>query len=336
MAKRIDMRALLLISFAAQCAFAQGSGTITGKVSDRSSAPVSKVMVQAKNTVTGAVRSMQSDSQGNYALTDLPAGSYQVVAAGPGLAPFVQPNLKIDAGQTVRLDIRLDDLQLNTLGEDRDYFAKLSGPHDVPRGPAPRMAGGKPDLSGVWLPSFPGDNGNPEPLPWAAALIKERQANGSQDIPSSRCLPLGVVMSTFLFPYEFVQTSKLLVMLYEGEFPRQIFLDGRPHPKDLNPSWLGHSVGRWEQDTLVIDTVGFNGKAWVGFAGLPASEQLHVVERYRRPDLGHLQYEITIDDPGAYSKPWTIKKTSDLSRDDTLMEYICNENERDRDHATRN
>jgi hypothetical protein len=236
----------------------------------------------------------------------------------------------------LRIDIRLEDVQLNTLGEDRAYYAELAGSHDVPRGSTPRMPGGKPDLSGVWLPSFPTDNGNPELLASSAALLKERQANHGKDIPSSRCLPLGVVMSTFLFPYEFVQTGKLLVMMYEGEFPRQIFLDGRQHPKDLNPSWLGHSVGHWEDDTLVIDTVGFNGKAWLGFAGLPASEQLHVVERYRRPDLGHLLYEVTIDDPGAYAKPWTIKKASDLSRDDTLMEYMCNENERDRSHISGN
>ena len=325
------MRALFLICFTS-AALAQ----IAGTVSDRSGAPIASVAVQVKNAATGVTRSAQSDSKGHYALDDLPAGVYQLFAAGPGLAPFVQPTLKVEAGQTLRIDIRLEDVQLNTLGEDRAYYAELAGSHDVPRGSTPRTPGGKPDLSGVWLPSFPTDNGNPELLASSAALLKERQANHGKDIPSSRCLPLGVVMSTFLFPYEFVQTGKLLVMMYEGEFPRQIFLDGRQHPKDLNPSWLGHSVGHWEDDTLVIDTVGFNGKAWLGFAGLPASEQLHVVERYRRPDLGHLQSEVTIDDPGAYAKPWTIKKASDLSRDDTLMEYMCNENERDRGHIPGN
>jgi hypothetical protein len=331
---------LLLAAIAAGLALsqtiAQSTGAISGTVRDRNQAAISNVAIQAKNSATGATSSVHSDSKGNYALAGLPAGAYQIIAAGPGLAPFVQPSLNVEAGQTMHLDIRLDDVQLNTLGEDRAYYAALAGSHDAPRGPTPRMPDGKPDLSGVWLPSFPTDFGNPEPLAWAAALMKERQVNGGKDIPSSRCLPLGVVMSTFLFPYEFVQTSKLLVMLYEGEFPRQIFLDGRAHPKDVNPSWLGHSIGHWDQDTLVIDTVGFNGKAWLNFDGHPASEQLHVVERYRRPDLGHLQYEITVDDPGAYSKPWTIKKASDLSRDDTLMEYICNENERDRSHMAGN
>lgn len=326
------MRALLFVCFAS-AAFGQ-SGTISGTVSDRSAAPIASVVVQVKNGAIGTTRSVQSDAKGNYALADLSPGTYQLMAVGPGLAPFIRPDLKVEAGKTMHLDIRLDDVQLNTLGENREYYADLAGAHDVPKGPAPRMADGKIDFSGVWLPSFPTDGGKPEPLPWAAALIKERGENHGIDIPSSHCLPLGVVMSTFLFPYEFVQTPKYLIMMYEGEFPRQIFLDGRAQPKDLNPSWLGHSVGHWEQDTLVIDTVGFNGKAWLGFNGLPASEQLHVVERYRRPDLGHLEYEITIDDPGAYAKPWTIKKKSDLSRDDALMEYMCNENERDRQHMT--
>lgn len=328
------MRALVLICLATMV-FAQNGGTISGTVSDRAGEPIAHVAIQVKNAVTGAMRSVESDGRGQYSLGDLAAGVYQVVASAPGLAPFVQPSVSIEAGQTQRVDIRLNDVQLNTLGEDRAYYADLMSKHDVPQGPTPRTPDGKPDLSGVWLPSFPTDGGNPEPLPWAAALLKQRAGNDGKDIPSSHCLPLGVIMSTFLFPYKFVQTPKLLVMMYEGEFPRQIFLDGRGHPEDPNPSWLGHSVGHWEQDMLVVDTVGFNGKAWLSFAGHPASEKLHLIERYRRSDLGHLQYEITIDDPGAYAKPWTIKKGSELSRDDTLMEYICNENERDLNHLAK-
>jgi hypothetical protein len=316
----------------ASALFAQ-SAAITGRISDPYGVGIAKTAIQAKNTTTGAVYSAESTADGSYTLAQLPAGAYELAAAAPGLVPFRQPKLIVEAGKTLRLDIRLDDLQVNTLGEDREYFTKLASPHDVPSGPTPRMPDGKPDLSGMWLAAFPRDPGNPEPLPWAAAIIQERQANNNKDIPSSRCLPLGVIMSTFLFPYKLVQTPRLLVMLYEGEFPRQVYLDGRAHPKDPNPSWLGHSVGHWEKDTLVVDTVGFNGKAWLGFQGLPATEMLHVTERYRRPDLGHLAYEITVDDPGAYAKPWTIQKVSELSRDDNLMEYICNENERDLAHA---
>jgi Carboxypeptidase regulatory-like domain len=323
------MRVLLLVCIAST-AFAQVSGTVL----DRSGAPIAGVVVQAKNAA-GQTYSARSDVSGEYSLSGLSAGKYQITASSPGLAPFIKPDVGVKAGQTMHVDIRLNDLQLNTLGEDRAYYTGLMTAHAVPRGPAPRTRDGKPDLSGVWLPSFPRDPGNPQPLAWAAEVMKQRAANDSRDIPSAHCLPLGVVMSTFLFPYEFVQTPKLLVMLYEGEFPRQIFLDGRPHPKDLNPSWLGHSVGHWEGDTLVVDTVGFNGKAWIDFAGHPASEKLHVIERYRRPDLGHLELEITIDDPSGYAKPWTIRKTSELSRDDTLMEYICNENERDLRHMAK-
>jgi len=324
------MRAAALFLLAS-AAFAQ-NGVITGTVSDAYGAAIDKTQIFAKNTATGATYSAVSTAGGGYTLAQLPAGEYELVAGASGLLPFRQQKLVVEASKTLHVDIRLEDLQVNTLGEDRDYFTKLAAPHDPPAGPTPRMPDGKPDLSGMWLPAFPKDNGSPEPLPWAAALIKERQATQNKDIPSSRCLPLGIVMSTFLFPYKLVQTPRLLVMLYEGEFPRQIYLDGRAHPKDPNPSWLGHSIGHWEQDTLVVDTVGFNGKAWVGFGGLPSTEKLHVTERYHRPDLGHLAYEITIDDPGAYAKPWAIKKVSELSREDDLMEYICNENERDLVH----
>lgn len=324
------MRTLLLVCIAST-ALAQSTGAIGGTVRDRSNAPIADVVLQAKSAASQTY-SARSDASGQYSLSGLPAGKYQLTASSPGLAPFMRPGVDVRASETLRVDIRLDDLQLNTLGEDRAYYTGLMSAHNAPSGPAPRTPDGKPDLSGVWLPSFPRDPGNPQPLPWAAEVMKQRAANDSRDIPSAHCLPLGVVMSTFLFPYEFVQTPKLLVMMYEGEFPRQVFLDGREHPEDLNPSWLGHSVGRWDGDTLVVDTVGFNGKAWIDFAGHPASEKLHIIERYRRPDLGHLELEITIDDPGAYAKPWTIRKTSELSRDDTLMEYICNENERDLSH----
>ncbi len=322
---------LVALFLLASAAFAQ-SGGISGIVSDAYRAPIAKTAIQAKNSATGVTYRAESAADGRYTLSQLPAGTYELTAGAPGLVPFRQQKLAVESGKTSRVDIHLDDVQVNTLGEDRDFYTKLAGAHDVPSGPTPRMPDGKPDLSGMWLASFPKDPGNPEPLPWAAALIKERQATQNKDIPSSRCLPLGVVMSTFLFPYKFVQTPRLLVMLYEGEFPRQVYLDGRPHPQDPNPSWLGHSIGHWDGDTLVVDTVGFNGKAWVGFGGLPATEKLHVTERYRRPDLGHLEYEITVDDPGAYAKPWTMKKVSELSRDDNLMEYICNENERDLPH----
>ena len=319
----------------ASTAFAQ-SGAITGRVTNDDKVGVAKAKVQARNTATGAVFTADTDAGGNYKLAALPAGIYELSASGPSLEPF-QKKVTVPAGEALQTDILLHfDVQANTLGDNPgDLFNNLVSKKAPPTGPAPRMPDGKPDLSGVWLPSFPTDPGKPDPLPWAAALIEKRNANQNADIPSSHCLPLGVIMSTFLFPYQFVQTSKELVILYEGEPSRQIYMDGRGHPDDPNPSWLGHSIAHWEGDALVVDTVGFNGKPWVGFGGQPSTDKLHITERYTRPDLGHLATEITVDDPGAYARPWTMKKISSLATNYELMEFICNEGERDLQHMAK-
>ena len=113
---------------------------------------------------------------------------------------------------------------------------------------------------------------------------------------------------------------------------RQIFTDGRRLAADVNPTWLGYSSGRWDGDTLVVETRGFNGKSWLDQVGNPSTEQLRVVERYRRPDFGHLEIEITIDDPGAYTAPWTVQQRANLLVDTDLLEFACNENNRDLQH----
>jgi hypothetical protein len=120
-------------------------------------------------------------------------------------------------------------------------------------------------------------------------------------------------------------------MIFEDDIPshRTVYLDGRRHPKDPNPSWMGHSVGQWEGDALVVDTVGFNDKSWLGAQGHPHTEKLHVTERLRRPDLGHLEIEFTIEDPVTYAKPWIIKRVADLDPNDEIGEYVCTEGERD-------
>jgi hypothetical protein len=134
-------------------------------------------------------------------------------------------------------------------------------------------------------------------------------------------------------PYRIVQTPNILVIVYEGDLPRQIHLDGRPHPKDWDSTYVGHSVGRWEGDELVVDTVGFNDKTWIDIAGHPLTDKLHVTERYRRPDLGHLEIQITIEDPGAYKKAWTMRKTSELApNSEEIGQYICTENNQDVTH----
>jgi hypothetical protein len=198
-----------------------------------------------------------------------------------------------------------------------------------PEGPAPRMPDGRPDLSGVWLSgnySFSNMNG-PLPLqPWAQKLLEERRRNQGKDDPEAKCLPAGVPRIT-PYPMKLVQTPKLIVMLFEGNVHsyRQFFMDGRKHDPELDPSWMGESIASWDGDTLVVDTRNFNDQTWLNGAGAPHTEQLHVIERYSRPDLGHLNVEITMEDPGAFTKPHTFKRQHILSATWEIHEYVCNE-----------
>jgi hypothetical protein len=160
-------------------------------------------------------------------------------------------------------------------------------------------------------------------------------ANESKDYPGGFCLPANAAPITRAFPYKFVQTPTLIVALHESDTPgvRQIFLDGRTHPKDPNPTWQGHSIGRWEGDTLVIDTTGYNDKSWLSLTGIPHTEKLHTVERIRRPDYGHIDVEITMDDSAAFTGPWKRTFTATLApADEEILEFICNENNHDASH----
>jgi len=205
--------------------------------------------------------------------------------------------------------------------------------------PVPRTADGHPDLNGIWGPdrNFIYDIGSTlkkgETLPlqsWAEKATKEHM---SKDDPEANCLPAGVPRMA-PYPWKIVQQPKLVVFLFEGNIHtyRQIFLDGRPHPEDPDPTWYGHSIGRWDGDTLVVDSIGFNDKFWFDFAGHPHTEKLHVTERFRRSDYGHLDLEVVIDDPGAYTKPFTMYGRSPLVENSEIMEYICNENNQDLSH----
>jgi hypothetical protein len=210
-----------------------------------------------------------------------------------------------------------------------------------PAGPTPRTADGKPDLSGAWAPNAIRQNVNlvatgvQVPFqPWAEKVYQQHRDNISKDDPEARCLPPGVPrMTTTPYPFRIVQTPGLTIIVYEGgaHVWRQIFTDGRPHSDDPNPSWLGESIGHWEGDTFVIDTIGQNGKTWLDEEGLPTTESLHVIEKFRRPDFGHLEIENTIDDPKAYTKPWSFT-THPIMLKGELMEYICQENNKDVEH----
>ena len=204
--------------------------------------------------------------------------------------------------------------------------------------PASRAAD-HPDLSGLWQGGGPiGDiaQGLPkgESIPLLPSAKKIMDARQSKDDPQASCLPSGVPRIA-PYPWRIVQTPTHIFFLFEANIHsyRQIFLDGRPHPKDPDPTWYGHSIGRWEKDTLVVDTVGFNDKFWFDFKGHPHTERLHIVERYTRKDAKTLVNQITIDDPGAYSRPFTVTFTAELAPPgDELMEYICQENNLDVTH----
>lgn len=225
---------------------------------------------------------------------------------------------------------------------------KADGKPDL-TAPAPKTADGKPDLTGVWEADgqtyfFDLAAGlKPEdvtPLPWARTEIQRRQDADHGDDPLARCLPHGVprVNTNGLFPFKIIQTPSVIVLLYEQlNLFRQVFMDGRTLAKDVNPTWLGYSTGRWDGDTLVVDTTGFNGKAWLDTQkGRPATDALHVTERFRRVNFGTMEVRATIDDPKTYAKPWTTTaQKMNLQLGTDILEFICGENEKDQPHMPR-
>ena len=223
--------------------------------------------------------------------------------------------------------------------------------------PAPRTAQHTPDLSGVWL-ADPDPQGKPagleqavypryminiaadlkpeeDPLrPEAAKIFAERLQRDGTDSPEAHCKPIGAPrFDAFPLPYKILQTPSLVLILYETETDfRQIFLDGRKPVEDPLPRWMGYSRGHWDGDTLVVDTTGFADGIWLDAIGHPSTSQLHLIERFRRPDAGHLTIEVTIDDPGAYTRPITYTQPATLQPDSDLLEYYCAENEKDAQH----
>jgi hypothetical protein len=222
--------------------------------------------------------------------------------------------------------------------------------------PTPRRVDGKPDLSGIWNyagvlgfrggppPSPPGtppeatfwniEAGIPEGLPfqpWARELRAERMARDSEDNPDAACLPLGhMQLHTHSQPRKIIHNDGLMVIIYEANSGlRQVFLDGRPAP-DNNPQpwWYGYSRGWWEEDTLVVETTHFRDLGWLDVNGAPLTSEGRIIERFRRPSLGRLEIDVTIDDPRAYTRPWTVRVNQRLLVDTELIEFVCNENEK--------
>jgi hypothetical protein len=208
--------------------------------------------------------------------------------------------------------------------------------------PAPRLADGKPDLQGLWnaadgrfLTNIAKRAGFDAPFqPWAAAVFKERQDNDGRDRPAGRCLPHTVPTAMMVpgYPWKVVQTPGLTIVLFENFTQyRQIFTDGRDFPAERAPTWFGYSLGKWDGDTFVVDVVGFNDKGWLDDAGHPRSEAMHVTEKWRRKDFGHMDIEFTFDDPKTYTKPWSVTIPFNLLPDTEIIENVC-ENEKDVEH----
>jgi hypothetical protein len=231
------------------------------------------------------------------------------------------------------------------LAQSQELGRRLGGENGPRRAaavdrPVPKLPDGKVDLSGVWSG---GGDGSIERLlkpgeldsimmPWAKKLYVERNAKDGLD-PYFSCMPGGPLRITGGFGWRLVQhpttNSTHIFMLQEGNAHtyRQIFMDGRKHPEDPSPTWYGHSIGRWEGDTLVVDTVGLNDKFWLDAGGTPHTEQLHLVERYRRTDFTTLRRDVTVEDPGAFTRPFTVTFTAKLGTPDSeILEYICIEN----------
>jgi len=209
-------------------------------------------------------------------------------------------------------------------------------------GSAPKTQDGKPDLTGVWavasnkyLANLAWDGVDVPFQPWAKTLYMERRETESKDKPAGRCLPHGVpdAMLVQVVPFKILQMPGEVAILYEvfNHF-RQIFTDGRPLPKVTVPAWMGYSVGKWTGDTLAVDTIGFNDQSWLDDGGHPHSDALRTTERFRRLDFGHMEMQITIDDPKTYTKPWSVTIPFNLQPDTELMEMICEENEKDAPH----
>jgi len=211
--------------------------------------------------------------------------------------------------------------------------------------PVPRTADGKPDLSGIWQAGRAGEYGydydvtqklTPDDVqPWARALRFKRAQDFRKDSPLAHCMPVSIPFLNFRGLSRIVQTPQLIVVLYESPNSphRTIFTDGRELPKDPNPTWLGYSVGRWDGDTLVVTSIGFNELGWLDVDGNPQTESLKLTERFHRKDFGHLELDTTFDDPKVFTKPFTIHFEKTLAPDTEILEDVC-ENEKSGVHLS--
>ncbi len=303
------------------------SGSLSGTIFHPNSSTIADAPVRARNEATGTDARTRSSATGRFEFTDLPAGTYRLTVniSCCEFLPYSNDTVTVAEGQANQFDIQMAPGDFLVLGDGpADVNAEASSRQVIPDLPVPRMADGHPDLSGVWLPKDDPYPEDPQVLEWAAELAQERVENWFVDHPDVHCLPGSPPIPGALIA-GFVQSSDMLVILLESEPGfRQVFLDGRDHPENPNPTWMGHSIGRWEGDTLVVDTIGFNDRGWADI--FPRTEMFHMEERFRRSDYGHLELTVTFEDPGVFIEPWTQHMTWSLAPQQEVMEYVCENN----------
>ena len=255
----------------------------------------------------------------------------------PGVPRDAQGLVLVDA-PTPRTPDGKPDLSGNWLRADRQPPTGRGGPGTRNVGSViiePPVAPFPPDPSSPPVATFFNIGANiPDGLPftpWAADLRKQRMAANSKDNPDANCLPMGVTQFHMQpQPRKIIQTPKLIAIMYEANYGlRYIYMDGRTLPPQGEPQpwWYGYSVGRWDGDTLVVETNNLRDDGWLDVEGSPLTDQAHIFERFRRPIFGKLEIDVTIEDPKAYTKPFTVRINQRVSPDEEPIEFVCNENQ---------
>jgi hypothetical protein len=331
------MHRLALILLATAALYAQGS--ITGVVRDQFGTALDRIPVELQNapspnTPNKPKLTATTGADGSYTFANLAPGDYEVLVNLPSMSGYKSPALKV-AASPVRHEAKVSyNTQLGTLGEDFRAGLDEQARHRNITGPTPKSFDGHPDFSGVWFRPVTVDPGKPQYTEAAEAALAARNKANRADSNQSRCLPSAATRYGPLF--QLVQSKDYLVIINDDDSPGfyQIYLDGRKPAS--SPQWYGNNIGRWEGDTLIVDRTGFDDRMWIDQAGHSQSGKLHVIDRYRRTDLGHLEITTTIEDPGVLKAPYTVKQTADLAQGEMIYEFVCTENERDVKHFTGN
>ncbi len=330
---RLSSGILILVLLAATVVAQDQGGRFIGQVSGPFDGLVADAPMRAMHIASGDSWQTRTDADGEYEFDGLPAGNYrlEVRVRCCEYRSYESEPVELQTGAERNFDIQLEQgHQLNTIGDDFGIATEqILAEQDVPDLPRPKTADGKPNLTGMWMYGHDPFPPAPNFTDWAAKLVAERTENHFVESPRFRCLPTSLPIPTHTPPVfgKFIHTPDLIVILFEGILGyRQIFMDGRDHPEESDLSWLGHSIGSWEDDVLVVDTVGFNDRGWTGTA-TPRSEGFHVIERYRRTSYGGMDLELTIEDPAVYKEPWVRQMPIYLAPNERLLEFVC-ENEK--------